>query len=75
LLVTSSVNPMSSPAVTESASARLSRSTSPQRTSTVASSACEPSFAAVTEAVLVTVPQPSLSVGAITWTVVVAGRL
>src|SRR5829696_5753099 len=66
---TVSVKPISSPALTESASAVLVRSTLPQRISTEAESVSDPSFVVVTVAVLSTVPQSSLSVAAITWTV------
>ena len=65
------VNPICSPAETLSSSATLATSIAAQFTSTDASSASEPAFEVVTEAVLSTWPQSSLSVVATTWTVVV----
>ena len=66
------VKPIWSPAVMLAASATLSTSIAAHSTSTVAVSLSEPSLVVVTEAVLSTRPQSSLSVVATTWTVVVA---
>ena len=66
------VNPICSPAETLSSSATFSTSIAAQFTSTDAPSESEPAFEVVTEAVLSTWPQSSLSVVATTWTVAVA---